>query len=137
LKIVLDTNVLVSAFLRPGSKPAKILRLALQGEIQIIVNEGMLSEYNEVLGRPKFELEAQRVQTILETIRSKSIRAPALAASLGLPDAKDEIFLEAALAAKADALITGNKSHFPKPLCRGQTVWTPEEFLRELGYRYS
>ena len=137
MKIVLDTNVLVSAFLKPGSKPAKILRLALQGEIQIIVNEEMLSEYTEVLGRPKFDLEAQRVKTILEMVRLKGLHAPALATSLGLPDSKDEAFLEAALATKADALVTGNKSHFPKALCRGQTVWSPEEFLRELGNRYS
>lgn len=41
LKIVLDTNVLVSAFLKPRSKPARILRLVLQGDIEIVANESI------------------------------------------------------------------------------------------------
>jgi len=132
LKIVLDTNVLVSAFLKPRSKPARIMRLVLQGDIQIIVNEHILAEYLEVLKRPKFNLNLKNVQTILEVIRLKGINAPSLAESFDLPDSSDEPFLEAALASTADVLITGNRKHFPKKFCKGQMVVSPSEFLNLL-----
>jgi uncharacterized protein len=61
MRVVLDTNVLVSAFLKPRSKPAKILRLILQGNLEIIINEPILSEYQEVLTRPKLRLNPFRV----------------------------------------------------------------------------
>lgn len=133
MKIVLDTNVLVSAFLKPWSNPAKILRLVLQGDVRIVVNEYILSEHLEVLTRPKFDLYLDNVQIILEFIRAKGIKAPALAKSFRLPDSSDEPFLEAALATRSDFLITGNKKHFPKKLCMGQKVVSPQEFLGQLG----
>ena len=132
MKVVLDTNVLVSAFLKPRSNPARILRLIIQGDIQIVINEHIIAEYLEVLSRPKFDLKLNKVQTILEIMRLKAMKAPALAQSFQLPDSKDEPFLEAALATKADALITGNKKHFPKKACKGQKVLTPKEFLLDL-----
>ena len=132
MKIVLDTNVLVSAFLKPRSKPARIMRLVLQGDIQIIINEHILAEYLEVLKRPKFDLNLKNVQTILEVIRSKGINAPSLAESFDLPDSSDEPFLEAALASTADVLITGNRKHFPKKTCKGQKVVSPTEFFNLL-----
>lgn len=132
MKIVLDTNVLVSAFLKPHSKPARILRLVLQGDVQIIINEHILAEYFGVLIRPKLGLNLKEVQIILDMIRLKGAKAPALAEALQLPDSGDEPFLEAALATGANALITGNKRHFPKKACKGQKVVSPAEFLREL-----
>jgi len=132
LKVVLDTNVLVSAFLKPRSNPGRILHLVLQGNIQIIINEHIMAEYFEVLTRPKFDLKRDNIQIVLELFRSKGIYAPALPESFQLPDKGDEPFLEAALSVKADALITGNKKHFPKKFLKGQKVASPEEFLRQL-----
>lgn len=132
MKIVLDTNVLVSAFLKPRSKPARIIRLVLQGDIEIVANESILAEYLDVLKRPKFDLNPDKVQTILQIIRSKGINAPALAESFDLPDSSDEPFLEAALSAGADVIITGNKKHFPQKACKGQKVVNPTEFLQLL-----
>jgi putative PIN family toxin of toxin-antitoxin system len=133
LKVVVDSNVLVSAFLKPTGKPAKILRLVLQGDLDIVVNEPILTEYEEVLSRPKFDLPADKVQSILAFIRARAIRAPALLESFRLPDTSDEPFLEAALAVKADALVTGNRRHFPKRACKGQPVVSPAEFLQGFG----
>jgi len=129
LKIVLDTNVLVSAFLNPQSKPARIIRLVIQDEIQIIINEAILSEYHEVLARPVFKLNIRHVQTILKLIRAKGIKAPALAKSFQLPDSSDEPFVEAAIACHADALVTGNLKHFPKEKCNGLQILLPAQFL--------
>ena len=132
MKIVVDTNVLVSAFLKPRGNPARILRLILQGDVSVVVNEHILTEYDEVLARPKFDLSPQRVQTILGIIRSRGLFAPSLAESFKLPDPSDEVFLEAALVTGADALITGNRKHYPKRACKGQRVVSPREFLDEL-----
>jgi len=133
LKIVLDTNILVSAFLKPQSNPATILRLILQGNLSIVVNESILAEYYEVLARPKFDLNFNKVNIIFEFIRTRGIKAPTLAESFSLPDSSDVPFLEAALATQADALITGNKKHFPTKSCKGQKVVSPREFISELG----
>ncbi|MBN1625219.1 MAG: putative toxin-antitoxin system toxin component, PIN family [Deltaproteobacteria bacterium] len=132
MKIVLDTNVLVSAFLKPHSKPARILRLVIQGEVKIIINEAILAEYYEVLIRPVFKLNEKHVQTILKLIRAKGIKAPALAESFQLSDGSDEPFLEAAIACHADALVTGNLKHFPKEQCHGQNILLPAEFLNRI-----
>jgi len=124
---------MVSAFLKPRSKPARILRLVLQGELNIVCNEAILAEYLEVLVRPKFELNRKRVEKIVQFIRSRGIYSPALVQPLNLPDPDDEPFLEAALATGADMLVTGNIKHFPKEACKGLKVVSPTELLRLLG----
>ena len=133
MQIVLDTNVLVSAFLNPRSNAARILRLIIQGDISIVVNEPILTEYFEVLKRPKFELNPEDVQIVFDYIRSIGIHAPTLGKSISLPDRDDEPFLEAALATRADVLVTGNIKHFPQKYCKGQKIMTPREFLDELA----
>lgn len=90
-------------------------------------------EYENVLARPKFSLDPALVRVVLESLKSGAIEAPALSSPLSLPDPDDEPFLEAALAGLADALITGNKRHFPERACQGQAVFSPKEFLLELG----
>jgi putative PIN family toxin of toxin-antitoxin system len=132
MKVVVDTNVIVSALLKPAGKPARILRLVIQGDLEVVISEAILAEYEEVLARPRFDLPSGEVEKILSLIRSKGVRAPALAATLNLPDPKDEAFLEAALATGAHALVTGNKKHYPKPACKGQRVVSPAEFTHLL-----
>jgi putative PIN family toxin of toxin-antitoxin system len=131
----MDTNVLVSAFLKPRSAPARILRLLIQGDLEIVINQDIVSEYSEVLARPKFELDQERIRIVLDLIRSTGISAPSLPQSFHLPDPSDEPFLEAALACRADVLITGNKKHFPKRSCKGVKIASPTEFLKELSNR--
>lgn len=129
MRIVLDTNVLVAAFLRPTGFPARLLRLVLQGHVELVVNEAILSEYCEVLFRPKFQLPRRPVETVLRHLGENGVRAPAYPGRIDLPDVDDQPFLDAALAAGADALITGNRKHFPPELCRGVKVLTPAEFF--------
>ncbi len=93
MKIVMDTNVLVSAFLKPRSNPGKILRLILQGNINIVINENILSEYDAVLTRPKFDINPDDIRITLSLIRTNGINAPTSAQSFHLPDSDDECFL--------------------------------------------
>jgi uncharacterized protein len=129
LKIVLDTNVLGSAFLKPHSKPARILRLIVQGEIKVIITEAILAEYHEVLTSPVFKLNVKHTQAVLKLIRARGIKAPALTQSFQLIDPGDEPFLEAAIACRADAIVTGNLKYFPEEQCRGMNIVFPAEFL--------
>jgi len=129
VKVVLDTNVVVSGLLKPRSTPSRILRLILQGDMDIIINEHILAEYHEVLQRKKFSFNQKDIDRIIEIFRSYGIRAPDLLHTPRLPDPGDEPFLEAAISMQADALITGNKKHFPRRSCKGVSVMSPSEFL--------
>ena len=133
MRVVVDTNVVISAFLKPGGKPSRVLRLILQGDLQIVINEQILAEYSEVASRPILQLDRDRVQVVLDYLGSSAIRAPSLPIRPTLPDPGDEPFIEAALSTKADFLITGNKKHYPARSCKGVTVVTPAEFLQELA----
>ena len=133
MRIVLDTNVLVSAFLKPASDAARVLRLVLQRDLEIVFNDHILAEYFEVLSRPRFGLDQRKVREVLDYLRSVGTVAPAVASSFRLPDPDDEPFVEAAVGGRAQFLVTGNKRHFPGRRCEGVKVVGPKEFFRELG----
>ena len=101
IRIVLDTNVLVSALLKPTGAPARILRLLLQGDVEFAFNEAVFAEYVDVLGRQRFALDRDLVRVILDRLAARGIKSPALPMALSLPDHDDVPFLEAALGARA------------------------------------
>jgi uncharacterized protein len=69
MKIVLDTNIVVSGLLHSEGNPGQILALALSGAIQICHHEQILAEYREVLARPRFKLNPERVKEIRQNWR--------------------------------------------------------------------
>jgi putative PIN family toxin of toxin-antitoxin system len=68
MKIILDTNVVVSGLISPFGNPAEILRMVSSGEIQLCFDARILSEYQEVLHRPKFQFEENKVRDLLDQI---------------------------------------------------------------------
>ncbi len=130
MRIVLDTNVLVSAFLSPEGAPAQVLTFLLAGELTLLFDERILTEYAEVLARPRFALAPADVAEILRQLEADGERVAASASIAPLPDADDLPFLEVALSGKADALVTGNVRHFPEGL--GVTVLSPRALLQRL-----
>lgn len=132
MRVVLDTNVVISSFLKPTGNPSRILRLILQGDLQIAINEQILAEYTEVASRPVFQLDRDKTEIVLGYLRSRAIQAPCLPVVPKLPDPSDEALLEAALSTNADFLITGNKKHYPSGACKDVAVVTPAEFLKSL-----
>ncbi len=129
MKVVVDTNVLVSAFLNPYGTPSKILHLILQGDIYIVLDERIIQEYKAVLLRPVFKFSKNDVMTVLDIIKVVGIYAPAYKGDMNLPDKGDKPFAEVALAAKADVIITGNKRHFPEKEFKNVKIKTPAEFI--------
>ena len=114
IRVVLDTNVVVSAHLNAEGYERSVLDLALSGKLRMFVSEAILREYERVLQRPKFRLKPLSV--------SRSLRLLQAAANVVAPygqlkvarDPGDNRFLECAETAKADYLVTGNKRHFPR-----------------------
>lgn len=130
MKIVLDTNVLVSGLLTANGNPARALNLILSGAIQVCFNSAIMSEYAEVLARPKFKFDPARVSEVLAKLTNDGFRVDASSfGQLNLPDPDDEMFLAVALAASTDHLVTGNLIHFPSEMRRGCSVITPAQFI--------
>ena len=129
MKIVLDTNVLVAGLLSPFGPCGEIVRMVSSGELTLCVDARVLSEYGEVLRRPKFRFDEEMVLWLLEYIGHHSQTVASSSLSGSLPDRDDEPFLEVAVSGKAKCLITGNHAHFPAPSCQGAKVLAPAEFL--------
>jgi putative PIN family toxin of toxin-antitoxin system len=130
-RVVLDTNVLVSALIKPGGAPARILDLVLSGQVDCVIDDRILAEYRDVLARPRLGLEPDDVNAVLMYLTTSSdwlIEAPA--SSMELPDPDDRPFVEVAAASGA-ILVTGNLRHFPATSLKNTTVrvCSPAQFL--------
>lgn len=114
LKVVLDTNVLVSAVLTSTGPNARVFDLVVNKVVELQVTQPILKEYEEVLSRPKFQLTESNVRTIMGLIAQSSTLVKPAQKVTASPDDADNRFLECAQTSKADYLVTGNKRHFPK-----------------------
>jgi len=128
LRLVLDTNILVSAALKPDGLQRTVLVLAIARPARLYVSTEILAEYREVLSRPELKIRRGLRQQLLQLVRNhaqvvKSVRAIQVA-----NDPDDDKFLECADAARADYLITGNPRHFPKFWKRTKLI-TSREFI--------
>ncbi len=114
IRVVLDTNALVSASIKDTGAEASVLDLIITRHLMLFVSEPILEEYEAVLLRPKFHLDPDLIENLMRLILSVStIVKPARTLSIS-SDEDDNRFLECAEKAQADYLITGNKRHFPK-----------------------
>ncbi len=130
MKIVLDTNVVVSGLLQSLGNPAQVLTLALAGAVQVCHDERILAEYAEVLARPRFKFDPKRVREVLTKLETDGLIIDASdQPELNLPDPDDEPFLAVALAASADFLVTGNLADYPPNKRRGCAVVSPAAFM--------
>lgn len=113
-RIVLDTNVVVSAALTPGGLEARVVQLVAGRMLTLCVSSEVLNEYTEVLARPRFsQLDPTQVARLLSLIADRSTHVTPIGGLSISSDEPDNRFLECAEAAKADYLVTGNKRHFP------------------------
>lgn len=129
MKVVVDTNVLVSALLNPYGLPASILRLIVDELVIPCFDVRILAEYREVLLRPRFNFPTTAIDTLIEFIQTAGIPCSGSDLNLHLNDPDDLPFAETAASAQAKYLITGNSRHFPKKIERTRVV-TPGEFMK-------
>ena len=129
IRVVIDTNVLVSGLLSPRGNEALILLAVNQGFVRPCLSTAILKEYTEVLARPKFGFAPDELSAVMGMFRDKGNVVDPAGDVPGLPDPSDAIFILCAAAAQADYLVTGNKRHFPPQACGAVRVVNAAELL--------
>ena len=128
MRIVLDTNVLVSGLLKPAGPPGAILNSVLQMDLTVLFDDRILSEYRAVLTRPAFGFDAADVSALLEFINYEGEYVAPGPVAAKIKDPGDVRFYEVAVAGSAEYLVTGNRKHFPD----SPIVNSPAEFIEVL-----
>ena len=132
VRLVLDTNVLVSGLLKRGSPPGGVLDLILSGQAIPILQPDILEEYSRVLARPRLSISPLRAQSVLRFLAvagewiDPDLPCPDLT---GVPHASDLPFAQAAIISGSRILVTGNRRHFAYLVEYGVDVLSPAEFL--------
>jgi putative PIN family toxin of toxin-antitoxin system len=123
IRVVLDTNVLVSAILSPFGPPARILQLALaRADVELCLSGEVYAEYEDVLRRPRLHRSEAEIASILRAVHDCGFWVKPTRRVTVCLDPDDDIFLECAEASEADYLVTGNLKHFPTSWDKTQIV---------------
>ena len=130
MKIVLDTNVLISGIMNPRGCPGRIIDLLASGALELVVDDRILDEYTDVLGRKKFKkhITISERKEMLEFLAHNSCKVSCMRVVKSLPDPGDIAFLETALTANVP-LVTGNTKHYPKHFTQNCIIITPRQFI--------
>jgi putative PIN family toxin of toxin-antitoxin system len=132
IRVVLDTNIIVSALLQPLGPPAQVFLLALGGSVQLCISGNVFAEYEEVIHRPRLRRAESVTAAALHAIRETGLWVRPTATVQACADPDDDIFLECAQAAEANYLVTGNIKDFP-PAWLDTRVVTARRFLEILS----
>lgn len=130
MRVVLDTNVLVSGILSAQSHPGRIVDWVRTATLTPVVDDRILAEYADVLRRPYFRryFSLHEAETMLDFLHRGSDYVVCSGSALCLPDPDDASFLETALTLSIP-LITGNLRHFPEGQRQNCTVVSPRQFI--------
>ena len=137
-RIVVDTNVLVSAVLLPSSQPGAILLAIRNGRFTPLYCEETLEELARVLARPriraKYRIGHSDIQTVLDLIMLRGQSTDLTERVTVCRDPKDDIFLSLALAGKADTIVSGDYDLLALHPFRGIPIMTPGDFVRAIAW---
>lgn len=128
IRVVIDTNVVVSAALTRAGLPAAVMDLVADGQIVACFSPAILEEYREVLSRARIGIDLAQAELLLELLSSVGVLVHPVAALNITPDPDDDMFIECAEEAGADFLITGNSRHFPHQY-KTTEILTPRAFM--------
>jgi putative PIN family toxin of toxin-antitoxin system len=128
LRLVIDTNVLISAALKPAGLQRTVLLIALTKPTRVYVSRPILEEYRLVLARPELGIRKGVRQQLLQLIKNRSYAVVPARRLEVASDPDDNIFVECADAARADYLVTGNQKHFPR-FWKNTKVITSRDFI--------
>lgn len=128
MKVVLDTNVLVSGMMTREGPCTIILDLLSDDRFIAVLDGRMMNEYRRVCAEPRLHLDVVAVRDFLRFLDDYAENVTAMPLAADLPDPDDLPFLEVAAEAHA-VLVTGNKKHFPQKAMGAVRVVSPREFL--------
>lgn len=114
MRMVLDTNVLVSGLLNPNGPPAAILNLLVNGKIRLLYDNRILQEYSEVLRRDKFGFNKESIDVLINYFQDVGEFISAEPTNREFDDENDRIFHEVMITGEANYLVSGNLVHYPK-----------------------
>ena len=127
-RVVLDTNIIVSAALTPQGNEAAVLELVADGRIVVCATPPILAEYEDVLLRPSLRLDPAKAHNLLATFYALAIVVRPAVTVDASPHEADNRFLECAETVEADFLVTGNRRHFP-PRWKNTRIVNSRELL--------
>ena len=134
LRVVCDTNVLVSAFIAAGP-PSRIIEEVIAGHLELVMAQPVMTELERILTE-KLRFEAERwveVEELLVDLASEFAPTPPGATEPVTGDPDDDIILACAVSADADVVVSGDRRHLlPVGEHRGVRVITPQALLAEL-----
>lgn len=133
MRVVLDTNVLVSAFIFPGGAPEDVYRLALTGRLDLATSPTLLAEFGRVLGE-KFGWEASRTEdAVAQVARIATLVEPTEHVDVIADDPDDDRVLEAASASAAEVIVSGDTHLIRLKSWRGIRIVPPATLVAELA----
>lgn len=128
LRLVIDTNVLISAAIKPTGLQRTVLLIATTKPARLYVSLPILQEYSSVLARPELGIRKGLRLQLLQLLRNRSYTVAPTRRLVLASDPDDNMFIECADAARADYLITGNLKHFPR-FWKNTKIITSREFV--------
>jgi putative PIN family toxin of toxin-antitoxin system len=138
LRVVIDTNVIISALRSKQGASNQFLRLLGSGQFECVVSVPLVLEYEEICKRqmPDIDLTNQQVESFIDYICQVSLhRKIFFLWRPQLPDADDDFLLDLAVEAQVDYIITFNKKDFLDVARFNIRLATPQEFMQILGVR--
>lgn len=113
MRVVIDTNLFISACWSPGKLEDRVIQLGLMRRFHWFISDELKAEYTEVPKRKKFSKLAPRMEALLAQCLSAAMPVAVTQVVTVSPDPKDNMVLACALACQADYLVTGNTADFP------------------------
>jgi len=129
MRAILDTNVLISAYIFPGGRPEAVYRLALEGQLEIGTSRTLLAELGRVLGQ-KFGWMPDRVEAaVAQVARIAAVVEPGETVRVVTADPADDRVLEAARAFGADVIVSGDRHLLDLGTWSGIEIISPAELI--------
>jgi putative PIN family toxin of toxin-antitoxin system len=132
VKVVLDTNILISAFVFPGGPPEDVFRAALEGRIELVTSPPLLAEFGRMLSSKVGWEPVIAEQAVVQIARVGTVVRPKEKIVEIVDDPDDDRILEAALAGGADLIVSGDRHLLGLRTWRGIEIEKAAPFLRSL-----
>jgi putative PIN family toxin of toxin-antitoxin system len=136
MRLIVDTNVLVSALIQRNFPYFIVDRILADNGLQLCISEQLFTEYVEVLNRKKFSRFPDfhfRVQTLLTAIESRALKYnPTISLNI-ISDPADNRLLELAETCHADYMVTGNTNDFTMSEYKGTKIVSPKDLFEVLN----